>query len=243
MDKDIQVTSPVTEIDEDDLFINQDDLQAQVQETQSNQARFIIAFDATGSMGSYWSSAKEALGRTIEEIANRTGNKVSVQMVAYRDDNDAPRDLEHSMFTNNATVLKDFITKQQCFGGDDYEEAIDTALAHILKESPSRSIILGDAPAHTNIQGRDGYSQSRQLVAIGSPVFTLRCNERKDLVENFTKISHLSGGKSFALTSVGDMVDIIATIIASDKKLLKACAGLIAYEPKSEAAKQIAKEL
>jgi hypothetical protein len=39
------------------------------------------------------------------------------------------------------------------------------------------------------------------------------------------------------------MVDIIATIIASDKKLLKACAGLIAYEPKSEAAKQIAKEL
>ena len=245
MDKALSVsgTQGVEEITSDDLFLNADDLSAQVHETQSNQVRFIIAFDATGSMGSYWSSAKEALGKTIEEISVRCGGKVSVQMVAYRDDNDAPRDIEFSTFTSNASQLKEFISKQHCFGGDDYEEAVDTALNHILKENPNRSIILGDAPAHTNVQGRDGYSQARKLGLVSSPVFTLRCHERRELVENFGRIAELSGGKSFALTNIADMVDIIATIIASDKKLLKACAGLIAYEPKSEAAKQIAKEL
>jgi hypothetical protein len=241
--KDMVIVEGDIQLDEADLFISADDLKAQVNETQANQARFIIAFDATGSMGSYWSSAKEALGRTIEEISNRTGNKVSVQMVAYRDDNDAPRDLESSVFTSNANILKEFISKQHCFGGDDYEEAIDTCLNHIIKERPSRSIILGDAPAHTNIQGRDGYSQAKELGGYSSPVFTLRCHERRDLVDNFTTISKLSGGKSFALPSIGDMVDIIATIIASDKKLLRHCAGLLPYEPKGEAAKQIAKEL
>lgn len=243
MDKDVQISETSAIIDEDDLFINADDLQAQVHETQSNQARFIIAFDATGSMGSYWSQAKEALGRTIEEISSRTGGKVSVQMVAYRDDNDAPRDLESSVFTNQASILKDFISKQHCFGGDDYEEAIDTCLKHVIKETPSRTILLGDAPAHTNIQGREGYSQAKVLGSQNSPVFTLRCHEKRDLVENFTKIAELSGGKSFALSHVEDMVDIIATIIASDKKLLRQCAGLLPYTPKSEAAKAIAKEL
>ena len=243
MDKAVQVTETQTVLNDEDIFLNSDDLQAQVHETQSNQSRFIIAFDATGSMGSYWSSAKEALGRTIEEIASRTGGKVSVQMVAYRDDNDAPRDLESSVFTNNAATLKAFISKQHCFGGDDYEEAIDTCLKHVMQELPSRTILLGDAPAHTNIQGRDGYSQAKSLGKSNSPVFTLRCNERKNLVENFQQIASLSGGKSFPLNRIEDMVDIIATIITSDKKLLRACAGQIAYTPQSEAAKAIAKEL
>lgn len=243
MDKGIITTEQDLILDEVDLFMDTKDLEKQVQETQSNQARFIIAFDATGSMGSYWSSAKEALGRVIEKISTRTGGKVSVQMVAYRDDGDKPRDLEYSVFTNHEGTLKEFITRQHCFGGDDYEEAIDTCLNHVLQEMPARTILLGDAPAHTNIQGREGYSQARKLGASGSPVFTLRCHEHKYLVENFTKIAELSGGKSFALNRIEDMVDIIATIIASDKKLLRQCAGLIPYYPQSEAAKLIAKEL
>lgn len=244
MDKGVVTTNSEPTLDSvDDLLMDSTDLEKQVHETQSNQARFIIAFDATGSMGSYWSSAKEALGRVVEEISKKCGGKVAVQMVAYRDDNDAPRDLESSVFTNDEATLKAFITKQHCFGGDDYEEAIDTCLNHVVREMPSRTILLGDAPAHTNIQGRDGYSQARNLGAGSSPVFTLRCHERRELVDNFTRIAELSGGKSFALVNISDMVDIIATIIAADKKLLRTIGGLLPYYPKSEAAKLIAKEL
>ena len=242
--KDLSTTAqqdPVLE--EDDLFMSPDDLENQVKETQSNQARFIVAFDATGSMGAYWSEAKQALGRVVEEISQRCGGNVAVQMVAYRDDNDDPYIVEHSVFTNSEATLKAFITKQRCFGGDDYPEAVDTCLEHVIKELPSRTVLLGDAPAHYNMQGRDGYTQASKLGNNNSPVFTLRLTDEKRLEENFKEIAKLSGGKSFLLKNVSDMVDIIATIIAADKKLLRTVSGALPYYPKSEAAKEIAKEL
>ena len=245
MDKELTKTSHIVESLDcvEDLLMSTDDLQQQIHETQSNQARFIIAFDATGSMASFWSQAERSLGKVIEEINSKCGGKALVQMVAYRDDGDKPKDLEYSQFSNNESELKSFISRQRCFGGDDYEEAVDTCLKHCIKENPSRTILLGDAPAHTNIQGRDGYIQARQLKQLNSPVFTLRCTTQQDLKENFIKIAELSGGKSFNLNHISDMVDIIATIIAADKKLLKATAGQLPYLPKTEAAKQIAKEL
>jgi hypothetical protein len=75
-------------------------------------------------------------------------------------------------------------------------------------------------------------------------VFTLRLTGEEELKQNFEEISRLSGGKSFRLKGdPTEAVDVIATIVAKDRRLLKGCAGLLPYHPKTEKAKEVASQI
>ena len=207
-------------------------------EAQAQALRYAIVFDATSSMGVYWDEIIKGLKGALDEIKSRVTAPLSINIVAYRDHCDGRSVVEESGYTVDFTRLKDWLRDVACKGGGDEPEAVDVGLQKLLQraETPRRVVVIGDAPPH---ERQPAIDEAKTLKFQGCEVYTIACIQRP--MRAFTAIAEAGGGKAFLLQNIGDMVDILATIISRDKALLKAAvAGLLPYEPRTEAGRLIA---
>ena len=115
--------------------------------------------DATGSMSSLLSAAKETVCTMFERAAvilNEQGlpsDTFQLQFVVYRDyDCKADGILQSSSWETKPNNLRNFLTHITAMGGGDYEEAIEIGLWYAFQQSEqldgiSQVILIGDAPA------------------------------------------------------------------------------------------------
>lgn len=186
--------------------------------------KYIITFDATGSMQSYWSMAQHAVAEAVRQIKKRTHVPVAIKVLAYRD-KDFDTDFKtESEYTDDEKYLKDFISSVRCHGGGDDEESIEVPLETAIEDSANQVIMLGDAPGKND---QSGLSQAKQLGGMKCPVYTLYLNN--SCKRAFENIAKLSGGKAFEFgrMDTSEMEDILMVILCQDKALQ------IEYQPKS----------
>ncbi|CAF4353256.1 unnamed protein product [Rotaria sp. Silwood2] len=122
-------------------------------------SRTVLLMDATGSMSSLLSAAKETVCTMFERastVLSQNGlpdDAFQMQFVVYRDyDCRADGLLQSSSWGTKPSTLRDFMATITAKGGGDYEEAIEVGLSHALEQSEqpeglSQVILIADAPA------------------------------------------------------------------------------------------------
>jgi hypothetical protein len=134
-------------------------------EKRAAVCRMICLMDATGSMKTSWQAAVgqvDAMLPRINEISG--GGQLMIKWVAYRDYD--LRSTQHggvvqsSEWTDNAADLSGFVRRISCGGGGSDEngaEAIEMALKLCNDEpkemTPTRVLVMGDAPPHPQKKG------------------------------------------------------------------------------------------
>eukprot|EP01035_Chromulina_nebulosa_P022549 gene22549-29200_t len=133
----------------------------------NTETRILVLMDATGSMSSCITKAKNAVGEMFKQIQtvlkeNNVDSLFEIQFAVYRNYN-APMDkiIEWSEWTSNPSVLYSFIEKIKAkFGyGDTGNEAVEMGLWHLNKEIDydinrpiDRVILIGDQPPNTPVE-------------------------------------------------------------------------------------------
>lgn len=125
----------------------------------SNISRTILLMDATGSMSSLLTAAKETVCTMFEratEVLNKqkpSTESIQMQMTVYRD-YDCMKEglLQSSSWESKPTNLRTFMSSIVARGGGDFPEAIEVGLSHAFQQSEqpegiSQVILIGDAPA------------------------------------------------------------------------------------------------
>jgi len=123
--------------------------------TVSDKVDLCFVVDATGSM----SDELEFLKRDLQEVIARVEKNapeldIRTGSVFYRDEGD-DYVVKHSDFAGNIAASVNFIKQQEAGGGDDYSEAVHTALNTTVNEMQWSSsakariaFLLLDAPPH-----------------------------------------------------------------------------------------------
>lgn len=179
---------------------------------QSNTCCMIGLSDATGSMNSIWSETKAQLTEMIYRIQEL--GEFKLKWVAYRDYTDGNGLLESSKWETSSQPLLNFINSIECYGGDDWEEAVEKALEFSAEDDQATSVLLiGDAPPHTE---KDYRYQARRLGKMKRPVFSFVVDGNEDTFRAFSEISRLSGGTCCYLNDVNDLIDVVVITAAHD---------------------------
>ena len=125
----------------------------------TGSARTVLLMDATGSMSSLLSAAKDTVCTMFERAAavleekSLPSDAFQMQFVVYRDyDCKSDALLQSSPWETKPAKLRSFMATVKAIGGGDYEEAIEVGLWHAVQESEqsegiSQVILIGDAPA------------------------------------------------------------------------------------------------
>lgn len=197
--------------------------------------RYALCVDATGSMQSTWNMAKDALKQAVDDIKSKVNVPVQIKVVAYRDhESDGDQVIEQSEWSDDTDYLKEFIGSIRCHGGGDYPESVGHALRECLQQDTKQVILIGDAPG----KGESlGYKEAQLLGQSSCPVFALYTNVEERLVDNFTKIARLSGGKAFHLKDKNSMRDIFQVLLAANSALQ------ISYQPTTEEGRRLAEAI
>ena len=136
------------------------------------QADIAFIVDATGSMGDEISFLKSDLVDIINKAqAVRPAISMRTAALFYRDEGDEYL-TRHSAFTTDLSKTADFVSQQRAEGGNDYPEAVHSALEHMLQdlswEPQARThlaFLILDAPAHHEGAVISSLQKSIQLCA------------------------------------------------------------------------------
>ena len=140
--------------------------------TVKPQADIAFIVDATGSMGDEIRFLKSDL---VDIIGNATSASPSLTLrtaaLFYRDEGDEYV-TRHSNFTEKVAETAEYVNRQQAEGGNDYPEAVHTALEQMLQqlswdtEARTRlAFLILDAPAHHETPVIRSLQQSVSLCA------------------------------------------------------------------------------
>ena len=121
--------------------------------TTSNNLQIMFVIDATGSMGDEIKYLQAEIDDVITKVKedNQSAN-IQLAIMMYRDLSDEYV-MRYSDFTTDVEYQKAFLAEQKAQGGDDFEEAVDEALATAMNKQwdPNATKLLfhvADAPAH-----------------------------------------------------------------------------------------------
>ncbi|CAB4446876.1 unnamed protein product [Rhizophagus irregularis] len=113
-----------------------------------------FVMDCTSSMGGHIKSAKDAIERVVEYMANMKPTiVVRVGFCGYRDHCDGPNRLQIFDFTNSCDEFKDCLSDISATGGGDAPEdvlgGLNAAVTRITWRNPTRVLLhICDCPPH-----------------------------------------------------------------------------------------------
>eukprot|EP01087_Luapelamoeba_hula_P010439 TRINITY_DN276_c0_g1_i1.p1 TRINITY_DN276_c0_g1~~TRINITY_DN276_c0_g1_i1.p1 ORF type:complete len:2464 (-),score=305.43 TRINITY_DN276_c0_g1_i1:82-7473(-) len=185
--------------------------------------RIVCISDATGSMSSVWAKAKVQITEMINRIDAIGGaGQVQLKWVAYRDYDCKDKVVEASGWETDPAQLIAFLDTIQCYGGGDGPEAVELGLK-AANDTPERTrvVLIGDAEPHLEGKGNvvafhkhtletDYLAESEKLKASGVPVYSFYMNNNTTLVDTFTRISTITGGKAALFSNANTLIDVIA---------------------------------
>lgn len=210
-----------------------DDLMNACTETEKHRRKYMLAFDATGSMGSLWETATVAVKATARIIEEKSQCPVVFKIVAYRDADFDDIPLETSEWTESPTYIESFIKSVCCSGGGDGPEHPELAIQAANNEHANCLIIIGDAP------GKDltkAIKDATDIKERGDKIFTLAMDGNY-AAQFFEAVAKAGGGKNIQFDNLSNLEDIINTIMSLDAALQ------IAYQPRSLEARRLLEEV
>lgn len=214
MNKDLTAKLEVEDAEDLGITSGMDDfdhLGVAAEAAKTYRKRFVLACDATSSMGSWWKEAQVALKQAVDEIKTRTYTPFQIKVVAYRDHTCDDKPIEESDWSNDTDYLKSFISSIRSMGGGDFPESVGLGLAPAVQSGASLVVLIGDAPGRT---GSEGFAEAKLLGSQGCPVYALYVDEDERTVEAFKHIARLSGGKAMHLRNAKSMTDIFAALLS-----------------------------
>ncbi|CAF0745038.1 unnamed protein product [Rotaria sordida] len=188
---------------------------------------FII--DATSSMGSYISSAKENMRKIIQDIIISERCLLNVALILYRDH--PPQDhtfvIKVNDFTDDAEKVKKHIDAAVAQGGGDFPEAIAPALhaaVHTLswrKNAVKIALLIADAPPHGlgisgdswpngDPSGHDPVECAALLAERSVTLYTIGCEPTATPYRDFfMALSFKTGGQYIPLANCSNLASVI----------------------------------
>lgn len=175
-------------------------------------SRLIGLSDATGSMASVWSGTRRLLTEMFKRIAEL--GEFEMKWVAYRDYCDGNGLIEQSRWEYKIDPLLAFVRSIECYGGGDWEEAVEKGLELAANDNnATRVLLIGDAPPHPN---SDYSHQAKRLGQANRPVYSFVVGKNTETFRVFSEISQLSGGACCYLENVDDLLDVVVIAAAHD---------------------------
>ena len=184
----------------------------------TNQGRFVIALDATGSMAQLIDMARQNIKTILTRITAEANCRIEIEVMVYRD-YDVPEThlVERSGLQDNASALSRWLDARDVMGGGGNNgEAVEAALACAASMQDINAVLIaGDEPANPrgdiDAAGRRGQLTAVEIAdAFGRrniPVHTFVIGDYGPTVKSFGEIAHASGGKSGRLDGSATMID------------------------------------
>jgi hypothetical protein len=165
----------------------------------------------------------------VKRITHIGGPGTSEMMwVAYRDYCDKPI-VENSEWHSDSEKLIKFINSIECKGGGgDGPEAVEMGLKFVNSiPGVTRVILIADAEPHLEGKGNiveafkkeletDYIEQSNLLATQKIPIYCFYMTTGPALVDSFTKIASITGGKAAFFGNVNSLVDVITESVLGD---------------------------
>ena len=173
----------------------------------------VFVLDTTGSMSGLIEGAKQKIWSLAGGIMQRTGGRVRIGLVPYRDRGDAYVTRIFPLTDNLDQVYSD-LQGFRAQGGGDTPESVNQALHEAVTEiawsdSPRvmRTIFLvGDCPPHMDYQDDVPYAKSCALAAgKGIVVNTVQCGNDHATTPVWREIAQLAGGGYSQIGQSGNM--------------------------------------
>ncbi|CAE7595327.1 secA [Symbiodinium sp. CCMP2592] len=195
--------------------------------------RIVFVVDATGSMGSLWAGARQAIETALSRL-EEIGGDYEFMWIAYRDYCDEDL-MQKSCWTGDAGELKRFMDGIVCYGGgrrtlgEALEVGLEQARLEHEKDPISGVIVVGDEPARDEVTQEEDFVQemqtdfrleSQKLSDQGIPAFCFRVGDCPETKTTFEIIAEMTGGEfhdldpqseslvqaicTFSLTAAGD---------------------------------------
>ena len=186
---------------------------AEQRQAEPVDAEVVFVLDTTGSMTGLIEGAKQKIWSLAGGIIQRTGGKVKIGLVAYRDRGD---DYVTKFFplTNNLDQVYSDLQSFRAAGGGDMPESVNQALFEAVSQmkwsdSPRvlRTIFLvGDCPPHMDYQDDVKYPASCALAAARNIVVnTVQCGGEASTTPIWKEIAKLTNGGFSQIGQTGNM--------------------------------------
>lgn len=186
----------------------------------SNEVELVFVLDTTGSMGGLLEGAKTRIWGIVNEIMQkRSGMRVKVGLVAYRDRGDAYLTKVTPLTSNLDEVYAQLMGLRAEGGGDtpeDVRSAMQDGLKKVNWSQPSKQIsqimfLVGDAPPHDDYREIPAATETaKQALSRGIVVNTIQCGNIHDTTLPWRNIAQYGGGEYFTIAQDGG-VQAIAT--------------------------------
>ena len=186
---------------------------AEQRQAEPVDAEVVFVLDTTGSMTGLIEGAKQKIWSLAGGIIQRTGGKVKIGLVAYRDRGD---DYVTKFFplTNNLDQVYSDLQSFRAAGGGDMPESVNQALFEAVSQmkwsdSPRvlRTIFLvGDCPPHMDYQDDVKYPASCSFAAARNIVVnTVQCGGEASTTPIWKEIAKLTNGGFSQIGQTGNM--------------------------------------
>ncbi len=176
-------------------------------------AEVVFVLDTTGSMTGLIEGAKQKIWSIAGGIIQRTGGKVRIGLIPYRDRGDAYVTHLYPL-TNNLDLVYADLQGFQAAGGGDAPESVNQALFEAVTEiqwsdtnSVMRTIFLvGDCPPHMDYQDDVKYPESCAMaVRKNIVVNTVQCGGDPSTTPHWREIARLTNGGYTQIGQTGNM--------------------------------------
>ncbi|KAE8251076.1 hypothetical protein A4X13_0g4169 [Tilletia indica] len=195
----------------------------------------VFIMDATGSMGSYISSATKNIETICDEIIRSeelsTPNALRIGLIAYRDH--PPQDhtyiTKNFGFTSNIEQVKKDLKSLYATGGGDGPEAVTAAMKAALDldwrpRATKLAVLIADAPPHGigeygdgfpsgSPEGNDPLLLARHMARLGVSLYMVACEPALSGYQYgadfFQALVRLTGGQLLPLTTASLLSHVI----------------------------------
>ena len=177
-------------------------------EEKANVIQIMFVVDVTGSMGDEIAYLQGEITDVITRVAAaNAGARVDLAFLFYRDvDDDVPfryADFKDVTRTENLSAQRAILAEQKAYGGGDYEEAVDEALALAVGKQWSQNatkllFLVLDAPAHSGQEYETRFAKAvRSAAEQGIRVCPVLASGADTVCEYTTRSAALLTGGTF----------------------------------------------
>lgn len=190
----------------------------------------VVAFDTTGSMSPCIREVRRRLGDLTDVLFNKI-HDLRVQLVAFGDYCDMPRDYFSSVMTDYPESLQKFLSKNHSTSGGDFDEYYELVLKRVREETPWREgnkilILIGDATPHKvgySYRGTkytlDWKEEALHCAKDGIQIYPIQALNRSQSNHFYKSLATLTNGIKVDLHQLSHVVEFVTAVSlrASDK--------------------------
>lgn len=191
------------------------------------KSRVAIALDATGSMANLIGAAKRSIGKIIERASKEAARPIEIEIFVYRDYDVSNIVMQRSGLTSETGKLVAWLNNVTTEGGGGNDgEAVEAALQAIHEQGHFLTVLLaGDEPSNSpvdvakaNLKSRTAIELAHDFKARKIPIYTFVVGSDPRTINDFKKISDVSGGQSGRLDGSEEMIDLAVMAILANLK-------------------------